>query len=181
MKSLIKLTGILALLCLLPGNAFAFSGSISDSDGNGLPGARITLIAGAEVHVAYSGTNGSYSLPDLSPDTDYQIRVTLHGYPAQISNGNSNLYDGVDFEFSPADATLEGVVMQPDGTPVSAAIVDAGALGVVVTNLDGEFSITAPVGTQYTLRANALDMYFPAATTGVLTGNTKRIIVGDFD
>ena len=165
----------------IAGSASAFTGTVTDENGNGLAGAKITLIANSAVTVAYSGTDGSYSLPDLAANTNYQIRVTLNGYPAQSASGNSDSYEEVDFEFEAADATLAGRIMQPDGTPIAFAVINAGSLGNYVSDSNGDFSISAPIGAQYSLQISAADMFFPAAAAGTLSGNTTRVIVGDFD
>ena len=172
---------LLASMTLLTTEALAISGSIADENGNGLAGAKVTLISNGSVLVSYSGTNGSYSFSALTPDTNFTIRVTLSGYAAQSQSGNSNSDEEVHFEFEAVDATISGRVMQPDGTAIAFAVINAGSLGNYVSDANGDFLISAPVGTSYTLEVSAADMFFTAPTAGTLKGNTRRIIVGDLD
>jgi hypothetical protein len=136
------------------------------------------LTAGSVEIVAFSGSNGSFALPDLAPDTNFSIQVFSAGFdPVQVT-GNSNDQASLTIRFAETVATLRGMVIYSDGTPIAGASVSAGKLGTVQTNAAGEFTFTLPVRSQYTLSASAPEMFFSREVSGVLLGDTVRTLVG---
>ena len=92
---------IAVAVCVSSVHAADLTGTISDADGNPLPGANIVVLrAGLEPAGSVTGLDGEYSVIDLAEGT-YQIRVTHIGYRlavfqdvavgGQVTRFNANL------------------------------------------------------------------------------------------
>jgi hypothetical protein len=97
MRILLKLTGVIAVLCALfllpPGAAFAqgygsVSGTVTDSSGAIIPGAQVTATQ-ASTGLALktvTGSAGTYVFPSLAPSV-YDITVSHEGFAAYSEKG----------------------------------------------------------------------------------------------
>ena len=86
-----RMTGILriALLALfvvviqatgtLAGTTGSIEGKVTDQNGNGIAGAKVTAASQAQHQSATTGTSGFYAILNLSPDT-FSVTASKDGY-----------------------------------------------------------------------------------------------------
>ena len=79
----IGLLTLLVLVCqatwTLAGTTGSISGKVTDQNGNGLAGAKVTASSPGQSLSVTSGSNGFYSILNLSPDT-YSVTTSKDGY-----------------------------------------------------------------------------------------------------
>jgi hypothetical protein len=103
MNNFLKLTGSLALACMLclfaPGSVFAqglgtVTGLVTDTTGAAVPGATVALtqVKTGAVLRTVSNTAGSYVFPSVAPD-DYRVNVTAQGFKGYVQTGITLLAD----------------------------------------------------------------------------------------
>ncbi|MEC8932192.1 MAG: TonB-dependent receptor plug domain-containing protein, partial [Candidatus Latescibacterota bacterium] len=116
MYRMLKVLFFAVIVC--SGSAFAgdLTGTITDADGNALPGANITvLIPGADPAGSVSDIDGSYSVGGL-PDGQYRIRVTHIGY--RVATFENVRIEGAKTRF---DASLSLSVIDLEQSMVTAS------------------------------------------------------------
>ncbi len=116
MYRMLKVLFFAVIVC--SGSAFAgdLAGTITDADGNALPGANITvLIPGADPAGSVSDIDGSYSVVGL-PNGQYRIRVTHIGY--RVATFENVRIEGAKTRF---DASLSLSVIDLEQSMVTAS------------------------------------------------------------
>ncbi len=116
MYRMLKVLFFAVIVC--SGSAFAgdLTGTITDADGNALPGANITvLIPGADPAGSVSEIDGSYSVVGL-PEGQYRIRVTHIGY--RVATFENVRIEGAKTRF---DASLSLSVIDLEQSMVTAS------------------------------------------------------------
>ena len=81
----------------------AIYGTVTDPDGNPLPGVTVELTSSVTARMTVvTDVDGSYRFPSLPPGTDYLLRFTLQGFQPVVREGVTVLV-GVNTK---VDATL---------------------------------------------------------------------------
>ncbi|MBV8339166.1 MAG: TonB-dependent receptor [Candidatus Eremiobacteraeota bacterium] len=76
----------------LAGTTGSIEGKVSDQNGNGLAGAKVTAASQAQHQTATTGTNGFYAILNLSPDT-YSVTASKDGYDTATVYGTTVVAD----------------------------------------------------------------------------------------
>lgn len=139
-------------LTLIPRDAL-ITGTVTDPDGNPVPEIRVTGWTRGHVYgEAWSGPDGRYTMAVISgtwsvnaspsPEQPY----VCMGSPQAVTVASGGTAPEVDFELTPADATIRGVLFDPAGEPALEAFgwAGAGINGAPIQN--GQFSIPVPAG-----------------------------------
>lgn len=164
--------------------AYGLTGIVLDNHANGVAGATITVSANGDSVTIYSAANGVFSLENMpngmQSEEVVSVKVWKTGYAVkQLSNVNpaSNLTATlVEQSF-----TLSGRVIDDAGEPKANVLIDAGSLGTLSTDESGRFSVQAPYGTAYRLNGSLVDYYLGEPVTGILEGDTERVILALWD
>lgn len=183
----------LETLYLLERNAI-ISGTLSDEGGAGVAGVPVSAWRPGAPGGAQSrtGPDGRYLLavvagdwqvqPSPGPDQPY----VYAGTGARVSLGVSETVGGVDFELTPADATINGLLLTEAGLPASGAEGWASAVAPAAPELHagapiqaGVFSIHVPGGYTYTVAAHlpAGGPYMSAGERQVGVGLSETVAI----
>ncbi|MCA9000860.1 MAG: carboxypeptidase regulatory-like domain-containing protein, partial [Planctomycetes bacterium] len=166
-------------------------GVISDTQGNMVPGATVTLTPNAlgaglmenppTQHTTTSGADGSYEFPHCAKDT-HVLTVSADGY-GQVTIANLNITGEVDVERNvemAAALLMGGSVIDSDGQPIANATVEAFSMTSRATRTQtrvqadkgGQFLFEDVPAGNYTLRVTA---------TGFKAVTKPRIAAGEMD
>ncbi|MBX7137579.1 MAG: S8 family serine peptidase [Oligoflexia bacterium] len=160
----------------------AVSGTILADDGRPLSGVRVEVMTRdyQTLGVKLTDAQGRYSIPSIEGPKLYWVRATLSGY---TFGGDFSLYHGgtsqVDFLGVRSAYRLNGLVVNPDKSPLAGVAVDAGTLGTAVSDADGKFGFDVPMNFKYQLNVSKSGYVFDyPRRSGQVYGNLTRVFVG---
>ncbi|MBC2727058.1 InlB B-repeat-containing protein [Desulfosporosinus sp.] len=147
-------------------NTHTVSGTITDTDGNPVSGATISLTDTNDGSKTYTGTtdaDGNYSIPGV-PDGTYTITVTKGsetlGNGSIAVEGDDVTDESADITVTPptiSTHTVSGTITDTDGNPVSGATItltdtnDSSKTYTGTTDADGNYSIPGVPDGTYTI------------------------------
>ncbi|WP_239618641.1 glycosyl hydrolase 53 family protein [Cohnella mopanensis] len=153
----------------------AISGTVTDTSGNLMPGATISVETSEKTYETLSQADGTYLLNDLPIANGYTVKATVVGY----QEGSATAIDvpsyggtttGVNLTVALNSGTIAGAVIDHESVPVAGANVNVIASGKsysAVTDASGGYSIYhVPPGTGYTVKASKSN-YLDGTATGI--------------
>ncbi len=164
---------------------YILSGLITNSDGNPIPSAAITLFPvnnPKELLVLVSQSDGTYEIPYLEPGL-YELIVYADGYDAfyklDLSIAESTSFD---VSLTKSDTILTGRLTDPQGHPIAhgeIAVVDQAGryLGETKSSIDGSFHITTASGDNLSLQSHA-PSYADKEQTGLRVERGSTVDIG---
>ncbi|MBC5808534.1 MAG: hypothetical protein DLM53_10630 [Candidatus Eremiobacter antarcticus] len=166
-KGLLRIA-LLALMVLLfqgtwalAGTTGSISGKVTDQNGNGIVGARVTIASPSQSETLTSAANGFYSALNLSPDT-YTITTSKEGYDTAQVYGITVQAD----QISRADVTLRA------GTKTLGRVTTTATASVVSRTVTGDlYSVNAAAINSYAGSAGGAEtLYSQNGVVGSLPG-----------
>jgi len=132
-------------------------GTVTDADG-GAPLAGVVVRSAAGAPTTVTAGDGSYGM--YFPAGEHEVVFSLYGYatqtlPATVVAGEATTLDAALAALP--SATVSGVVRDPEGLPVEGAqvaVADA-PVAPAVSGPGGVYSLTLPIGEEWTLVAQA--------------------------
>jgi len=150
-------------------------GSVVDTAGIPLAGAAVSVWNEETTMKVYSDKNGSFRIPFVPAETDYQVQVYLYTYEsveitAHVKTGQEA--DMGQFMLVQALGTLKGMTIDRYGKPVSNALVMA-------TNESGiEYKAMSAADGSFVMDSVLVGIYsISAEKTGLMSGNTSNVSV----
>jgi len=157
-------------------------GVVVNASGLPLAGVRVS-VKDPETNVEYvrsTNSEGMYSILEIPTDINYVVSVSLSGYAFQPQSYPIRLRGDVSVNFSAAQDqySLSVQILKRNKLPIANVSINAGALGIRVTDSQGIARFSAPFGSTYSLAVS--DVSIPMVTNevnGVMFGNVERVMV----
>ncbi len=150
------------------------------SDGSAISGATVAALqSNVSIASTSTGTNGTYTLSNLTPGT-YDVRVSASGFGTSLQANTSVTANGSTTVNAslPSPGTVAGTVTKSDGiTAIAGAnvsvIQSADTVSSATTNSTGAYSISNLSAGTYSVQVSASG-YTPQTRAGIsiTTGNT---------
>jgi hypothetical protein len=145
-----------------------------------VPGARIELQLPGGTEVRFTGVDGRFSYEDVDGPVEYNLQAVKSGTRSQLISGLLKNNENLSIVMQPNMVSLIGSVRNTENIPVVGITVDAGELGVRVTDEDGGFQFTTRFGSDYEMTFKHPVYTFPhGVATGTAWGETVRIVVAE--
>ncbi len=166
-------TALVALLVVvfqgtwaLAGTTGSISGKVTDQNGNGIVGARVTIASPSQSETMTTAANGFYSALNLSPDT-YTITTSKDGYDTAQVYGITVQADQV----SRADVTLRG------STKTLGRVTTTATASVVSRTVTGDlYSVNSAAINSYAGSAGGAEtLYSQNGVVGSLPGVVRNV------
>ena len=144
-----------------------------------LAGAEVRLTVGSLIAVRLTDSSGYYSFAESVPAPGaYTLAVRASGHAFALKNGYLRGDTRADFSAALPAAALRGTVATVSNTPVEGAVIDAGRLGSAVTDSQGRFQLTIPLGESLELNAWHSDYIIDTGrAAGTIYGDTERLFI----
>jgi hypothetical protein len=151
---------------VLAGNTGSVEGKVTDQDGNGITGARVSVTSPSQSTTVTTGANGFYSVLNLSPDT-YTVTASKDGYDTSSVFGKTVLAD----QATAADITIKKTVK------TIGHITTTAAASVVSKTVTGDlYAVNAHVISQYQGAVGGAEtLYSQTSVVGSLPGVVRNV------
>jgi hypothetical protein len=164
------------------------SGTVTDSNGNPLAGATVTVtnLANGSQSEATTDSNGNYSIPGLQAGLNYSVTASDNGYTSQTTDlmlaaGSNTEAFSLSSTSSGQLANLSGITSDVNGPVgnVTVALFDMSGNYITSVNSDGNgnYTITGVQAGTYTITANTQDGFetYSGTVTLVAGSNSYNI------
>ncbi len=179
-----SLAALIALVILVAPLSFAqqtgsISGTVTTSDGSGLPGVTVEASSNVlpQARVTTTGLNGDYRMPALPPG-QYVVRFTLSGLSTQSRSVRVNLgQDALANATLGMDALAETITVSAEGTLVDTTSTE------IKSSLNQEALDQLPIGQEYRdlLKLAPGVQYTENVVRGPSAGGSEQDNVYQFD
>jgi len=171
-KGVLRIALLAAMVLLLQGTwALAgttgnVNGTVRDTNGNAIAGARVTVVSPSQTETLTTGSNGFYSALNLSPDT-YAVTASKDGYDPATVFGITVQAD----QSTRADVTLRAA------TKVLGRVLTTSAASVVSRTVTGDlYSVSSQAISSYAGSAGGAEtLYSQNGVVGSLPGVVRQV------
>nr|WP_245332936.1 carboxypeptidase regulatory-like domain-containing protein [Halarchaeum solikamskense] len=133
---------------------YTVDGTVTDSSGNAIEGASVTITnsSGSEVGTTTTASDGTYSISGIQSGTDYTVEASASGYTSSTQTVDVSSATTVDLSLSTASYSYSATVEDASGTAIGGATVElldnsGNVVSSGTTASDGTISLSAPSGT----------------------------------
>lgn len=154
---------------------YTLSGTVTDSSGNPVSNADVTIAGFSTVGV--SGTGGNYSIPGLPANTNLDILVYYLGVPrynATLSISGNTTYNITLQNQAIQTGGITGIVTNTEGAPIEGVLVSYGDWGTT-TDSSGQYTLAGIPTGEYLFRFDKLN-YVSKSLYQAITANQNTTL-----